>query len=270
SNTTLPTLSLLSDDISCLSQPDWVLLSNVVHAFDTFSPVSEVQFIIEFLIKNSVDCQFILQQSQNIVNIIFQSIQSCISSTADFRIMTTDEQCSLVQRNMHGIWAFYSMVICHQSHMFDDWERKNIMTPLYGFDNVEYVKSITIRLDSDATLVKLLLMVLSFSSNCFAVHEDHNIKRDSLLMGTYRLFGSQNVYAEMMWKYMVYRYGYFESAKRFCELIKIMLDEIKLASTINDNNKIHHALVDKISEETERSLIIDHNKNIPLWGKTKT
>ncbi|CAF4007317.1 unnamed protein product, partial [Rotaria sp. Silwood1] len=97
SNTTLPTLSLLSDDISCLSQPDWVLLSNVVHAFDTFSPVSEVQFIIEFLIKNSVDCQFILQQSQNIVNIIFQSIQSCISSTADFRIMTTDEQCSLVQ-----------------------------------------------------------------------------------------------------------------------------------------------------------------------------
>ncbi|CAF2628787.1 unnamed protein product [Rotaria sp. Silwood2] len=226
--------------------------------------------MIQFLTRTSADYQYILQQSRNIVNVIYQSIQSSISAAADFRIMTTDEQCSLVQRNMHGIWAFYSMVICHQCKMFDSVESKNIMTPLYGSDSVEYVRSITVRLDPDLTLVKLILMVLSFSSNCFAVNEDQNMKRDSLLMGTFRLFGSQNAYVEVMWKYMLYRYGYFESAKRFCELIKIMLDEITLSSTINDNNKVHNDLLNKITEETERSLIIDRCQDIPLWGKTET
>ncbi|CAF4746793.1 unnamed protein product, partial [Rotaria sp. Silwood2] len=158
SNTTLSTLSLVSDDISCLRQPDWMLLSNIVHAFDTFSPLFEVQHMIQFLTRTSADYQYILQQSRNIVNVIYQSIQSSISAAADFRIMTTDEQCSLVQRNMHGIWAFYSMVICHQCKMFDSVESKNIMTPLYGSDSVEYVRSITVRLDPDLTLVKLILM----------------------------------------------------------------------------------------------------------------
>ncbi|CAF4094205.1 unnamed protein product [Rotaria sp. Silwood1] len=68
---------------------------------------------------------------------------------------------------------------------------------------------------------------------------------------------------------MVYRYGYFESAKRFCELIKIMLDEIKLASIIYDDNKIHHALVDKIADDIKQTINIDGSENIPLWGKTE-
>ncbi|CAF4446934.1 unnamed protein product [Rotaria sp. Silwood2] len=263
-------LNLVSHDMSSLTPANWMLLSNIVHAFDSFSPLFEVQRIIEFLTHTSVDYNYIFQQSRNIVKIIYQSFQSSISSTADFRIMTTDEQCSLIQRNMLGVWAFYSMVICHQCKLFDNVASKNIMRPLYGSDNVEYVKSITVRLDPDLTLVKLILMVLSFSSNCFAVNEDQNMKRDSLLMGTFRLFGSQNAYVEVMWKYMLYRYGYFESAKRFCELIKIMLDEITLSSTINDNNKVHNDLLNKITEETERSLIIDRCQDIPLWGKTET
>ncbi|CAF3275965.1 unnamed protein product [Rotaria sp. Silwood2] len=69
---------------------------------------------------------------------------------------------------------------------------------------------------------------------------------------------------------MLYRYGYFESAKRFCELIKIMLDEITLSSTIYDNNIVHHDLATKIAEETIESLANDGNENIPLWGKTET
>ncbi|CAF3773607.1 unnamed protein product [Rotaria sp. Silwood1] len=267
--TIFSTLNLLSNDISSLSPDNWALISNVVHAFDTFSPSYKVHPIIEFLTQTSVDRNYNFQQSLNIVSIICQSIQLSISSTADFRIMTTDEQWSLIQRNMRGIWAFYCMVICYQCNLFHNTASKSIMRPLYTSDDVEYVKSITMRLDPDETLIKLMLMVLSFSSNCFAVNEDHNIKRDSLLTGTFRLFGSQNVYVEVMWKYMVYRYGYFESAKRFCELIKIMLDEIKLASIIYDDNKIHHALVDKIADDIKQTINIDGSENIPLWGKTE-
>ncbi|CAF1936152.1 unnamed protein product [Rotaria magnacalcarata] len=260
-------LNLLSKDVSSLCPENWVLLSNVIHAFDSFSPLSKVQSTIEFLTNVSLDVQYSVQQAQNMFSSICQSLQLTVSSTADFRIMTTDEQFSLLKRNMGGVWTFYSMVICHQCNFLDSATSKSIMVPLYGFHSVERVRLISLRLDPDITLVKLILMILSFSSNCFAVKNDQINKRDSLLMGTFRLFGSQNVYVEIMWQYMLYRYGYFESAKRFLALIKIMLDEIELGSKIYENNQVHQDLANEIVQETAQSWITNNSESVPLWGK---
>ncbi|CAF1936141.1 unnamed protein product [Rotaria magnacalcarata] len=270
SNGIIAPLNLLSNDISPLSPENWVLLSNVIHAYDSFSPLSELRHIIEFLTKSSISVQYKLEESRKMVSLMCQAFQLSVSSTADFQIMTTDEQCSLLKRNMRGIWAFHSMVICHQCNLFDSTTNRNIMIPLYGLENVERVRLMSLRLDPDCTIVKLILMILSFSSNCFTVSTDQMAYRDSLLMGTFRLFGSQNAYIEVMWKYMLYRYGYFESAKRFSALIKLMLDEMTLASNIYDDNEVHKNLSNKIVGELERSLSIDGSKSIPLWGKIES
>jgi hypothetical protein len=113
-----------------------------------------------------------------------------------------------------------------------------------------------------------MLITLTFSSNLFTLTKDENMSRDSLLYGTFRLFGSQNVYVEILWKYMIYRYGFSESVKRFSVLIKLLLDMLQLASDINDSNSIHHTLADQLIEQTGRSLRIDDQENISLWGKT--
>lgn len=262
-------MNLLLNDVSSLTPANWILLSNILHAYDSFCPVSEVRPIIQFLTKNPIGSQYMFQESQNILSLMCQAFQLSVSATADFRIMTTDEQRALLERNMRGIWALHSMVICSQCNLFDLETSRSIMVPLYGTEKVEYVKFISARLDPDMTLVKLLLMTLSFSSNCFTVDLDQVKGRDCLLAGTYRLFGSQNAYIEVMWKYMLYRYGYFESAKRFAALIKLMLDEMTLASIIYEENKVHHDLTNKIVQDFERALIIDGSESIPLWGKTE-
>jgi hypothetical protein len=69
---------------------------------------------------------------------------------------------------------------------------------------------------SDLIFIKLILMKLTFSSNLFTVNEKKNFHEDNLLYGTFRLFGSQNVYVELMWNYMIYRYGFFPNCKTFC------------------------------------------------------
>lgn len=261
-------MNLLSNDVSCLNKSNWTLLSNVIHAFDKFSPLNEVQITIQHLSNNPINVQHNLQQAKNIVGLICQSVLLSISTTADFRIMTTDEQCSLVYRSIRGIWTFYSMFICHLCNLFDNATTRKVMIPLYGYRDVERVRLISLRLDPDVALVKFLLMVLSFSSNCFVVDYDQTKERDCLLTGTYRLFGSQNYYIETLWKYMIYRYGFIESVKRYSAMIKVMLDEIELGSTIFNNNQIHHNLANEILQKTSQSLFIDRNKNVPLWGKT--
>ncbi len=74
-----------------------------------------------------------------------------------------------------------------------------------------------------------------------------------LFSNTLRLLEAQNIYAEMMFKYMLYRYGYHEATLRFASLIKSCLDQSLIVSGDGDLQK-HHQMVQTITEETERSL----------------
>jgi hypothetical protein len=94
-----------------------------------------------------------------------------------------------------------------------------------------------------------------------------NIYNDSFMHGTFRLFGSQNVYVELLWKYMIYRYGYDQTAIRFAGLIKYILGSIRQAADIYMSNDIHHDFVDEVIKKTEKVLIINQNQMILLWGK---
>jgi hypothetical protein len=94
------------------------------------------------------------------------------------------------------------------------------------------------------------------------------MQNDRFLYGTYRLFGSQNVYVETLWKYMIYRYDYYDASRRFAKLIKHMLDLLKISENAQQNNEIHQNFVDEIAVVTEKSLIIHDNDVVPLWGKT--
>jgi len=256
-------LNLLSNDQSSLSTFDWTLLSNVVHAFDTFTPVPKARSIVKH-----ISIQSGIEQSLNLMSSIYSSLESFISSTADFRIMTTAEQRSLIQRNMHGVWAFHGTFTFRESGVFDNTNNENTILPLYGDINVQSTKRLSTQIDSDLTFIKLMYMTFIFSSNIFTITVNNMKHKDSLLYGTFRLFGSQNVYARLAWNYMMYRYGFNNSVKRFAALIKVILDAIKLASDINENNIIHHRLADENIGQTERSLSIHKHENVLLWGKT--
>ena len=151
--------------------------------------------------------------------------------------------------------------------MFENLTNEQVLIPLFGSENVHHTKSISIRLDHDLTLVKLLLMTLLFSSNCYPVNRKDRIDRDSLLLGTFRLFGSQNVYAELLWRYMLYRYDFRETVRRFDALIKVALDALRLSSYIYQSNELYQNLSDRLAEHSERSLALIDDENAPLWGK---
>jgi hypothetical protein len=93
------------------------------------------------------------------------------------------------------------------------------------------------------------------------------MSNDSLIYGTFRLYGSQNVYVELLWKYMLYRYGYCDTVLHFNKLVKHILDMIKIAAVVYVSHAIHHDYIDDIVEKTKENLITSQNDLIPLWGK---
>ncbi len=244
------------------------IISNVVHAFDTFSPVTDIRRTIEIINTSASNFQFDLSQSIRMISSFLNSLQLFISSTPDFKVLTPSEQWSLLQRNMLGLLSIGGIYLMRESGIFDKPENEMAVLPLYGNEVIQRVKNLSIQLDYDPIVIKLILVALGFSSNCFTKHHRGNIDKDSLLLGTFRLFGSQNVYVELIWKYLIHRYNYNESVQRFSILIKRLLDTLKLSIEIYENNQIFQTFIDDNIEQVEQSPLINDKTIIPLWGKS--
>ncbi|CAF2659080.1 unnamed protein product [Rotaria sp. Silwood2] len=170
--------------------------------------------------------------------------------TDDFRVLTVAEQRSLFQRNLHGLFNLYSILMLRDAGIFDNMRNESIILPLYGNEIVRQAKRITRRFDFDSTLIKIIHMVFAFSTNCYTINYDPYMNNDTLLIGTFRLLGSQNKLFFV-----------------FSALVKIILDQIIFSTDIYMNNRHHQILVDDLVEEAKTSLILNEKDFIPLWRK---
>jgi hypothetical protein len=263
----LPTLNLLQADRSSLVHFDWTLLSNVVHAFDNFIPIEETKQTIAHLSICPLGVPLDMSQVLSMFTNFYTSAESFIGCTADFQVLTVGEKCSLYQRNLHGVLNLCATLILRLSGMFDSSTNEHIIMGVYGYDIFQQTKRIALQLDCDLIIIKLTLFILAFSSNCYMVDEHENMHHDSLLHGTFRLFGSQNVFVEILWKYMIHRYGYRDTVLRFSALVKQTLDLISLVVNMYRSDKLHQYFVDHTITKATSTIKLDENNSIPLWGK---
>ncbi|CAF1096342.1 unnamed protein product [Rotaria sordida] len=263
----ITSLNLLNNDQSSLNSSEWNLLSNVVHAFNKFNMIPSIHNIMKYLDLIEPTIEINISDSLNLFNSFYMSVKSFVSVTPDFRILTVAEQCSLFQRNLNGLFNLYGTLMLRDAGIFDNIRNERILIPLYGHEVVRQARKIIMRLDFDSTIVKIIHMIFAFSTNCYAVDYDPHMNKDPLLPGTFRLFGSQNVYTEILWKYMIYRYGYKETILRFAALIKQILDQIMATTDIYINNRHHRTLVDDSIKEAETAVILNEKNLTPLWGK---
>ncbi|UJR14656.1 hypothetical protein I4U23_001649 [Adineta vaga] len=267
--TTISQTSVLntSRDGFSLTTTELVTISNINHAFDVFSPITDIRRMIETINTSASNSRFDLKLTYEMLSAFSNCLLLFISSTPDFKVLTTSEQWSLLQRNMFGLLSYGGMYLMRESGIFDKPENEMAVLPLYGIDIIQQARIISTQFDCDSTLIKLMLIVLAFSSNCFTKTNRTSSDKDSLLYGTFRLFGSQNVYVELLWKYLSYQCDDYQAVQRFSKLIKQFLDTFKLSCDIYQSNETYQKFVDNILEQAEKSAVINEKTIIPLWGK---
>ena len=193
-------------------------------------------------------------------------MRSFLQSIPDFQILTTSEQSSLLERNLQGISGLTFTLVARDTCVIDHSPSRTAAIRFYGFEVVCRAQQLKNRLDPDSTLVKLMLPVLAFSSNCVILDMPQHVCHDSLLLGTFRLLGSQNVFVEIVWRYLVYRYGDVQAVKRFAGLVKQILDEIDHVAKIYQSNKVHRQFLDETLQEFKLSSSHRMAVCVPLWG----
>ena len=197
----------------------------------------------------------------------YTSTESFINSSPDFQILTLDEKSSLYQRNLHGVLHLSATLIYHLAGMFHSSHNDHLLISSYGYEIFIQIKRIASQFDYDLIIMKLYLFILAFSSGCYIVNPLDQRNDDRFLQGTFRLFGSQNVYVETLWKYMIYRYGYYDAALRFARMIKHMLDLLKISEDAQQRNQMHQEFIEEMSVKSEEILNTNDRTLVPLWGK---
>ncbi|CAF0712032.1 unnamed protein product [Adineta steineri] len=263
----LVTSNILQSDQSSHTDSQWTLLSNIVHSHDTFSTMSQMLLTVNNLPGLSVETHSNVINPIEIIHQMCISMQSFISSSPDFRVLTLSEQTSLFERNLHCVIAFYSTLFFRHTGILHIPEYLNAFITIYGSDIMLSLRHTVEQLDPDSTLIKIILIILAFSSNCLIVNTNKTMERDSLLDGTFRLLGSQNVYVELLWKYLISKYGYDKSILRFIRLIQIILCVIKNLAIVHTNNATHRTIFDDIADRTKQILANNENDRTLLWGK---
>ncbi|CAF1179812.1 unnamed protein product [Adineta steineri] len=261
------TSNILQIDQSSHFDSQWTLLSNIVHSHDTFSTMSQMLLTANNLPSLSVESYSNVINPIEIINQMCISMQSFISSSPDFRVLTLSEQTSLFERNLHGVIAFYSTLFFRHTGILRIPKYLNAFITIYGSDVMLSLRHTVDQLDPDPTLIKIILIILAFSSNCLIVNTNKTMERDSLLDGTFRLLGSQNVYVELLWKYLISKYGYGDSVLRFTRLIQIILCVIKKLGIVYTNNTTHRTISDGVTAKTKQILATNENDRTLLWGK---
>ena len=262
------TLDPSEDSRTGLSNSELTLLSNVLYAYEVFSIVPRVCLAIENLSKASSDIHIDVLNPMEVISQIFVSIQSFISALPDFRILTTEEQTSLFERNLHGIVGFYFLLFSRSTKLLDHSQCLEAFINTYGSESISLAKAAIDRLDPDATMVKLMLVILGFSSHCLLITDKTDSTSDGLLYGAFRLFGSQNVYLELLWKYMIHQYGYTDSTIRYSRLLQTISCVLKTSANVYLTNGRHQNVVDESLEKFKISLARREYEQTLLWGKS--
>ena len=190
----------------------------------------------------------------SVVISFYTSLQSYINCTNEFRTFTEVEQGSLYQRNFHSITSLAGQLILRESGFFEHTAYMYAFGSLYDAETLARADAIIKRLDYDSTIVKIFLIIISFSSNCFLIGKKENLQEDHLLRKTRVLFRYQNLYTELLWKYLLFRYGHLAAAIRFSGLVKQMLDLIPLTIDAYTENSAHQLMVNEITEKTGQTL----------------
>ena len=121
----------------------------------------------------------------------------------------------------------------------------------YGDETVKTSERFMERLEPSSTLVKAMLMIFAFSSNCSIVTTPCS---ESLLMisSSIVLVRVQHAFVTVLWKYLIYVYGLEGAVRWFDSSVRWMVDVMR----VNDERaRIEHTkMIETIVEETTRAL----------------
>ncbi|CAF1376801.1 unnamed protein product [Adineta steineri] len=253
----LSILNSLKPDHSLLTTSQWTLLSNLYNGFDESQLLLFGKSLADT--HNSLQPMNVTYQRlvENYLLSIYETTGRYLRLNDDICKLSFNDRSILLRSAADNMSSMASIFIIHHFDLCSLESFLKIMTTMY--DNRAISLSLwTMKfINPDIIIFKLALSLFALSKTTYSYSP--NIPIDSTNSSI--IFHIQNKYAEVTWKYLNYRYGWYEAVKHFHSIIYWLIALTMLMDDVQNFSR-HVDSVDSLVELTELTLILDDVEEI--------
>lgn len=161
----------------------------------------------------------------------------------------------LIKNNFNIVASFNAFFLARETNTFENECYSKFIDNIYGFEYCKSVVQASRKLEQNSLLVKVIFMVMAYLSNSTIV-EFNGLENIQIIINPKVIIGVQDILVTMLWKYLIYQYGFREAILKYLSLIKSVLDVIRRMEKVIRVQK-HMTLVGNIAEQTARTLSLE-------------
>jgi hypothetical protein len=246
-------LNLLQSDQSTLTVEQWNLISNLSHCYDEHSGISFGEGYIREQNTLPVKLRFKTASMIAFFDVVLNRAQLLYKKNQDFLSLSATDRSTLIHNTSAYTAGTSANFIIRQIGFFDFPAYYNALEIMTHPNVIPAAKRIADRINFDMILIKLMLAIISFSTINFTVYSNTSPVN---LTNIKQILQIQNTYAELTWRYLLYKYDHEQAVRRFSDLIRCLF-AINNGLVEVEETKWFTNIIDSFVEKTEQSLSVN-------------
>jgi hypothetical protein len=243
----LSTMNFLSMD-KCstpLSSNDWIQLTNIRSAYEHFClhPILQAEEQREeYLSGQPIKCRLKEHTFMNVLTVRLTSLVAFFRATIpSFSIdLSSNDRAWLVRMNLHYLLLFSSMDLMNINGNLTHFDSKKachaVYVHVYGQDlltRAEYlIRKLNQLIGYDPPISKIIQIILFLSPCLMTNYNPNNHYQPSEKTISY-IMQLQEQYINILWSYLLYRYGEIEGRKLLIGIIGQVLEHQKFGADVD-------------------------------------
>ncbi|CAF4430682.1 unnamed protein product [Rotaria socialis] len=249
----LPTLTLLRSDTSTLSIGQWNLLSNLIHCYDEHGGFLVAERFTSAQNALPPKARYKYASLSALYSSLMTGSQQLFEKNADFKALSVHDRSHLIHGRLKYLGGIGVCFILSHIKLFDNPVFYSASEAVYGSPAMQAGKATCDLIDSDVVFVKLGLSIIGFSTFDYTFYTNTETINLENITAVLRI---QDVYIELAWRYLVYKYGHSRAVISFSNLIRCIFSGNK--STVEAiERKQYTDMIDAMIKQAKQSLSLN-------------
>lgn len=210
------------------------LVDKLVRYYDHQHQIDLVKSFLQQQSSLPSKLRFKYEDTFNLVNAFSSEIESLFEKNPDFRWLTKDDRCILLERTLKHLMFLSSVFTFKGLDLYEDPHFCQALVNVYGRSSVSNAVITSSLFNSDMTVVKLMFSILMFST---IEYIDERSMATNHLSNPGLIQRIQNQYLEILWKYLNHRYSLEHAVRSFSNIVRCVLSSMNsLCSALKHRN----------------------------------
>lgn len=245
-------MNLLRNDQSTLSLDQWNNLSNLVHCFDEHSGLTFANTYLQTQLNLPPKYRFKLSSVSVFLSRLMEQVQSVTEKNRDSQVISLHDRKLLLHNTAEYTTSFGCAFLFRETHLFDQPLYLQSVEKLFETNSIHFAKRLIEHLDSDIVFLKIIVSLMAFFTSNYTVYTN---EPPTNLDNAISIFHVENIYSDLVWRYLLYKYGHRQAVQCFSNLIRCLLllnDSVVQAHEVREFTEI----IDTVVQTTEEKLQI--------------